>query len=273
MTKIPRFAFEKFPARRYTLTTSMKSVGEVMAIGRTFEESLQKALRSSKPASPGSTIIVLEGLGQGDDKRAIRAALGTPTPDRISKVAPGAAARLDHERDLRLLPHRPVVRLAAAEHRRCRSRRSARMACPDTARTSAGSKAMGFSDARLAQAYRPHRSRSGTKRRASACARSISASTPAPRNSRRPRPICTRLTKAAAAARSNCEAESDATAKRSSSWAAAPTASARASSSTIAAATPPSRCRRPATRPSWSTATRRRSRPTTTPPTGSTSSR
>ena len=46
MTKIPRFAFEKFPGAEPTLTTSMKSVGEVMAIGRTFQESLQKALRS-----------------------------------------------------------------------------------------------------------------------------------------------------------------------------------------------------------------------------------
>src|SRR5262249_61169524 len=46
VTKIPRFAFEKFPGAEPTLTTSMKSVGEAMAIGRTFQESLQKALRS-----------------------------------------------------------------------------------------------------------------------------------------------------------------------------------------------------------------------------------
>ncbi len=46
VTKIPRFAFEKFPGAEPVLTTSMKSVGEVMAIGRTFAESLQKALRS-----------------------------------------------------------------------------------------------------------------------------------------------------------------------------------------------------------------------------------
>ena len=46
MTKIPRFTFEKFPAADATLTTQMKSVGEVMAIGRTFKESFQKALRS-----------------------------------------------------------------------------------------------------------------------------------------------------------------------------------------------------------------------------------
>ena len=46
VTKVPRFAFEKLPGAEPTLTTSMKSVGEVMAIGRTFQESLQKALRS-----------------------------------------------------------------------------------------------------------------------------------------------------------------------------------------------------------------------------------
>ena len=66
---------------------------------------------------------------------------------------------------------------------------------------------------------------------------------------------------------------SRATGGRSSSWAAGPTASARASSSTIAASTPSTRCARPATRPSWSTAIPRPCRPTTTPPTASTSSR
>jgi carbamoyl-phosphate synthase large subunit len=54
VTKIPRFAFEKFPETEPLLTTSMKSVGEVMAIGRTFKASLQKALRSLETALPGS---------------------------------------------------------------------------------------------------------------------------------------------------------------------------------------------------------------------------
>ncbi len=53
MTKVPRFTFEKFPAADATLTTQMKSVGEVMAIGRTFKESLQKALRSLEIGSRG----------------------------------------------------------------------------------------------------------------------------------------------------------------------------------------------------------------------------
>ncbi|HEU4476642.1 MAG TPA: carbamoyl-phosphate synthase large subunit, partial [Methyloceanibacter sp.] len=87
VTKIPRFAFEKFPGSTPTLTTSMKSVGEVMAIGRTFQESLQKALRSMETGLTGLDDIKIEGLGLGDDKNAIRAALGTPSPDRILKVA------------------------------------------------------------------------------------------------------------------------------------------------------------------------------------------
>jgi carbamoyl-phosphate synthase large subunit len=87
VTKIPRFAFEKFPGAERTLTTSMKSVGEAMAIGRTFRESLQKALRSLETGCTGLDEIAIEGLGQGDDKNAIRAALSTPTPERLLNVA------------------------------------------------------------------------------------------------------------------------------------------------------------------------------------------
>src|SRR5208283_338035 len=97
VTKIPRFAFEKFPGAPVTLTTCMKSVGEVMAIGRTFEESLQKALRSMETGLTGLDDYVLEGLGQGDDKNVIRAALGTPSPDRILKVAQALRLGFDHE--------------------------------------------------------------------------------------------------------------------------------------------------------------------------------
>ena len=96
VTKIPRFAFEKFPGAEPVLTTSMKSVGEAMAIGRTFQESLQKALRSLETGLTGLDEVAIPGLGQGDDKNAIRAALGTPSPDGILKVA--QAMRLGHER-------------------------------------------------------------------------------------------------------------------------------------------------------------------------------
>ena len=87
VTKIPRFAFEKFPGADHVLTTSMKSVGEAMAIGRTFRKSLQKALRSMETGLSGLDEIEIGGLALGDDKSAIRAALGTPTPDRILMLA------------------------------------------------------------------------------------------------------------------------------------------------------------------------------------------
>ena len=97
VTKIPRFAFEKFPGAERTLTTSMKSVGEVMAIGRTFAESLQKALRGLESGLTGLDDLALDGLGQGDDKNVFRAALGQPTPDRILKVAQAMRLGVEHE--------------------------------------------------------------------------------------------------------------------------------------------------------------------------------
>ena len=87
VTKIPRFAFEKFPGADPGLTTAMKSVGEAMAIGRTFAESLQKALRSLETGLTGLDEIEIEGLGKGDDINAIRAAIGKPTPERLLNVA------------------------------------------------------------------------------------------------------------------------------------------------------------------------------------------
>ena len=82
VTKIPRFAFEKFPGAEPLLTTSMKSVGEAMAIGRTFGESLQKALRSLETGLTGFDEIALD-----TDPAAIRAALARATPDRLRLTA------------------------------------------------------------------------------------------------------------------------------------------------------------------------------------------
>jgi carbamoyl-phosphate synthase large subunit len=87
VTKIPRFAFEKFPGAEAVLTTSMKSVGEAMAIGRTFAESMQKALRSLETGLSGFDEIEIPGLRSGDDKNAMIAALAKPTPERILVVA------------------------------------------------------------------------------------------------------------------------------------------------------------------------------------------
>lgn len=83
VTKIPRFAFEKFPGSDPVLTTQMKSVGEAMAIGRTFNESFQKALRSLETGRAGWGCDKAEKLPSGEQ---IRAQLRTPNPDRIFSV-------------------------------------------------------------------------------------------------------------------------------------------------------------------------------------------
>ncbi len=87
VTKIPRFAFEKYPGAEPYLTTSMKSVGEVMAIGRTFAESCQKALRGLETGLTGFDDIHIEGIDGDDPKAAVARALGNPTPDRIRVIA------------------------------------------------------------------------------------------------------------------------------------------------------------------------------------------
>ena len=84
VTKIPRFAFEKFPGSVNNLTTAMKSVGEVMAIGRTIHESLQKALASLETGLTGFDEIAIPGA---PDKAAIIKALSEATPDRIRVIA------------------------------------------------------------------------------------------------------------------------------------------------------------------------------------------
>jgi len=84
VTKMPRFTFEKFPGAEPTLTTSMKSVGEAMAIGRSFAESVQKALRSMETGLTGFNEVDIPGAG---DRNAIRAALAKPTPDRLLVIA------------------------------------------------------------------------------------------------------------------------------------------------------------------------------------------
>ncbi|MGA8770690.1 MAG: carbamoyl-phosphate synthase large subunit [Rhodomicrobium sp.] len=149
VTKIPRFAFEKFPGAATTLTTSMKSVGEVMAIGRTFQESLQKALRSMEIGLTGLDDLVLEGLGKGDDKNVIRAALGTPSPDRILKVAQALRMGVDHEQIHSLCRIDPwfISRLQEIVDLETKVRTHG---LPETERAFRGLKSMGFSDARLA---------------------------------------------------------------------------------------------------------------------------
>ncbi len=165
VTKIPRFAFEKFPGADQVLTTSMKSVGEAMAIGRTFQESLQKALRSLETGLTGLDDVVIPGLGQGDDKNAIKAALGTPTQDRILAVA--QAVRLgmsdaDIHTACRIDPWfleqiRGIVETEAEIKAK---------GLPTTAATLRRLKSMGFSDARLAVLTKRHEADVTAARRA-----------------------------------------------------------------------------------------------------------
>src|SRR5438552_130270 len=86
VTKMPRFTFEKFPGTEPLLTTSMKSVGEAMSIGRSFAESVQKALRSMETGLSGFDEIAIDGV-ESAGKDAIRAALAKPSPDRLLLIA------------------------------------------------------------------------------------------------------------------------------------------------------------------------------------------
>ncbi|MEQ8823763.1 MAG: carbamoyl-phosphate synthase large subunit [Filomicrobium sp.] len=150
VTKIPRFAFEKFDGADATLTTSMKSVGEAMAIGRTFAESLQKALRSLEIGLTGLDDIQLDGLGVGDDKNVIRAAVSSPTPDRLLKVAQALRHGVDVEQVhayskidpwfLQRMQEIVDIENKVREH-----------GLPTNTSAMRQVKALGFSDARLAQ--------------------------------------------------------------------------------------------------------------------------
>ena len=85
ITKIPRFAFEKFPGAKAELTTQMKSVGEAMAMGRTWQESFQKAFRSLETGFSGWGLSKKDGFMQGDVS-AIRDGLTIPNPERIVTI-------------------------------------------------------------------------------------------------------------------------------------------------------------------------------------------
>jgi carbamoyl-phosphate synthase large subunit len=94
VTKIPRFTFEKFPGANARLTTQMKSVGEVMAMGRTFQESLQKALRGLETGIDGLTPIATLPLADDDARNALLEELRMPGPHRLRYVADAFRAGL-----------------------------------------------------------------------------------------------------------------------------------------------------------------------------------
>jgi carbamoyl-phosphate synthase large subunit len=150
VTKIPRFAFEKFPGSQPVLTTSMKSVGEAMAIGRTFPESLQKALRSTETGLTGLDDFTFEGLGQGEDKNVVRAALGTPSPDRLLKVAQALRLGFDIEQIYDSCKIDPWYIRQLQDIIDCEER-VRQHGLPQSASQLRALKAMGFSDERLAK--------------------------------------------------------------------------------------------------------------------------
>jgi len=148
VTKIPRFTFEKFPSTDALLTTSMKSVGEAMSVGRTFAESLQKALRSMETGLSGLDEITIPGVTE-DPEDALRKALARPAPDRLLIVAQALRHGMSAEEIERITWIDPwfvaqVGDLIAAEAD------VAANGLPDGPRRMRALKAQGFSDQRLA---------------------------------------------------------------------------------------------------------------------------
>src|SRR5712692_4924631 len=99
VVKVPRFAFEKFPTADYRLTTQMKSVGEAMAIGRTFKEAFQKGLRALEVGRPGwvTGATIADDRLTSDSPEDLRVALRTPTPERVFQIKRALIAGLSVE--------------------------------------------------------------------------------------------------------------------------------------------------------------------------------
>jgi carbamoyl-phosphate synthase large subunit len=145
VTKIPRFTFEKFPGTEALLTSSMKSVGEAMAIGRTFAESLQKGLRSMETGLTGLDEVEIKG-----GKKGMLDALSQPRPDRVMVIAQALRAGLKRAEIRKASRYDPwfleqIEMLVAAEGGVIES------GLPDDAPGLLALKKMGFSDDRLGE--------------------------------------------------------------------------------------------------------------------------
>ncbi|MEE9346938.1 MAG: carbamoyl-phosphate synthase large subunit [Robiginitomaculum sp.] len=150
VTKMPRFAFEKFPGAEALLTTSMKSVGEAMSIGRTFKESFQKALRSLEIDLTGLNEITLDVEDGVSANKAMRARLALQAPDRLLVVAQAfregfALEKINQITSIDPWFLREIEELVAVEA----WLKSAGL--PTDAKTMRGLKADGFSDARIGE--------------------------------------------------------------------------------------------------------------------------
>ena len=145
VTKIPRFAFEKFPGSEPVLTTAMKSVGESMAIGRCFEESLQKALRSLETGLTGLNEKLIDATTD-----QLHAALKTPTPDRLLHIADALRAGMSEEEICTLSGFNPwfVARLKNIIDMEAKIRE---FGLPDDIDNFRAIKKLGLSDRRLAE--------------------------------------------------------------------------------------------------------------------------
>ena len=146
VTKIPRFAFEKFKGSEPLLSTAMKSVGEVMAIGRNFKESMQKALRGLETGLDGfNRVVALEGAGRDE----VKAALSRATPDRLLNVAQAFREGFTVEEINAITFYDPWF-LRQIEEIIYEERMIGADGLPGTAEGLRRLKAMGFSDKRLA---------------------------------------------------------------------------------------------------------------------------
>ena len=147
VTKIPRFAFEKFPGSVPNLTTAMKSVGEAMAIGRTIHESLQKALASLETGLTGFDEIAIPGA---PDKASIMKALGDATPDRLRVIAQAMRFGLTNDEIIAATAFDPwfLNRIREIIDTEADVRKAG---LPVTAAGLRKLKMMGFTDARLAK--------------------------------------------------------------------------------------------------------------------------
>ena len=242
VTKIPRWAFEKLPGTSGVLGTQMQSVGEVMSIGRTFPESLQKGLRSLEQGRFGLGCDPAEAELAAFDDKALLDMIAVPTPDRIFQVGEllrravpidviHEACRIDAwflDQMLRIVEEREALAEVEPHELSTRGWRRA--------------KQLGFSDAQLGHLWRQDelavrgaREEAGvmpTYKTVDTCAAEFAAETPYHY--------------------STYEDENEvrpSSRPRSSSWEVVPTGSAKASSSTTAACTPRLPCARPDTRP------------------------
>ncbi len=190
VTKIPRFAFEKFPGSEPILTTAMKSVGEAMAIGRTFSESFQKALRSLETDLTGLNEIEIDPTGEMNAeelRNAMKARLSLLAPDRLLVVAQAFRQGFTVEKIFQYTQIDPwflrqIEALVKAEEW------IQQTGLPKDVKTWRAIKSEGFSDARLGeltgkseQAVRKARRKAGVRpvfKRVDTCAAEFEAKTP-----------------------------------------------------------------------------------------------